>query len=1499
MLKYFLPLSRRSGWLLTLLLLGVSAIFSLAGPSLLQHVGTKHALLAYADQTGADALYLFPCDPGEFWQTMITLTNLENRKVEVDPFCYHRNGDFLGNSPFIESLKAEGTQTIKAEEIGVPSCQTFTLEADGKMVGALLLTSLNGEKSEAIPAMHKSAKQLDFPPLLEGDTEDKTITLLNPGFSSANLEVIALDPDGGQLEQTFLPPLSSRESRTFAVKDLFSPESLYQLSTVRVISDNSIVGLQLVDSTPGDLVGLPALTSTSYKWSFPILTMGGDVELWTTVGLFNPGEVSAFVSIEAFDAEDASLGIIETTTFFPGAIYDLHTANMEGIIPQEAAVLKVTADEPIIGYTVIGAVEDMGVTAALGIPAEDQIVAGFEIIGSADGSVLKAYPMIGTKHGASKSTVESLGEDEIRAKIEIKSLSSVQILQGSKTGEKSTTQIKGLTEQAQEEGVSIGQIFIGNSPPIANSSAVLYFSQDIENEQGFRWISSDSILYDIDTEFISATMWVLVGDPPARLVFRGSGDGATIYGNVLFEPYNRAVVDVVKDSKRVRYLLTAIKIEIITGPDFDIPDEPIRLAPADLLNDVFHNDTDPDEPIITLQDEPYTPPFIVEVNDVIVKNTNQRWISNNVTSVTLQIFGSGFTDGADVEFGHPDISVNSINVISPSEIEVAIDVATGATLEATWVKVINPDGIEAFSDSPSGVALGLDFGTEESVLQPGFARFSPAGFDPLLGYGYTDISGVAAFVRVDADSLLRDGHASEIVDGHIRVTLDNGRYQGTLYFGDNDQDVDVGPFSVHAEGNVVAEDLTIPAGTFSDLSFDFVIQDGELNLDFVRSDGSMWAVNGLVIRRIDGTGIALVTPSGVAVNEYEEIEFEVIPDDLPLSPDGQISLVIPESWTAPQVSNPTAEGYVTATGMDGASVSTVAIEGRTILVNTNVFEPGQRINVLYGDKSGSGPGSRASEEGAFKFPIQTRGSNGVLKSIRRIPEISVVDSSEAPDEPTPFEPLPQEPIVEQTPPPDFRTEEPVVFEASKFKVRIKGNFTSPEEAIVEMLEGESVVDSKMIHLMPQGGDLVSEETLLLYHGDVESEAAQYFESQGLTLIDGEPDIVRVKFRTVEDPKGLPQTLQFFADSAFSDEIRDYRRNKKEKRLWSPKRMLVNNSSIYIQLKNRKFNKNKNQKETVNINLSVTNGDGNDGNTVISLVETGNNTGVFQSPGIRLGNKTNGNEIHVTQEAHLKAELVENPKYFSTVVIDEREFAAEWGNNYAAARTAGYSANYIDLKRPDDFCMELRNQLVGNKGKYFENFMNGDKASDREHWRNNPNGPEFVERADVVAFSGHGPGGSLVFPRATGTGTPIQQFRINAKDMSFGEFDLDYVFTYTCNFNKTEDKVLANILKGGCHLIAGYETLAFIKPAGKTFGQLLLSDMTIAEAWHEQEKRWKSSNHATVRGQPYVAITSVVGLKSALNDKLPKEGNKGVISSADFEGPTNNNIFMRSRKNHKR
>jgi hypothetical protein len=112
-----------------------------------------------------------------------------------------------------------------------------------------------------------------------------------------------------------------------------------------------------------------------------------------------------------------------------------------------------------------------------------------------------------------------------------------------------------ITTPAQPNNTREGRVFLGISPSIAHSTARLSLEADVVRDHVFRWGSSDPIVGDIDTDVVSAIQWVLTGAGPNRLVFVWTGNGATIFGDVLFEPYNRAVVDVVKGAKRVRYTL--------------------------------------------------------------------------------------------------------------------------------------------------------------------------------------------------------------------------------------------------------------------------------------------------------------------------------------------------------------------------------------------------------------------------------------------------------------------------------------------------------------------------------------------------------------------------------------------------------------------------------------------------------------------------------------------------------------------------------------------------------------------------------------------------------------------------------------------------------------------------------------------------------------------------------------------------------------------------------
>jgi hypothetical protein len=375
-----------------------------------QQERAAHAGVAHAGQEAAQSWYFLPYPArGQGWQTIVMLTNLGSRELRVNFAAYDEDGEFLGASTI--RLAAQATRTLETGEV-LPESGTLKVEAKEHLwVGAIFRTR-DGTKAEVLPALDDPSRQLDFPALLPGDLSGKTITLLNPDAASASLELIALDQNGAELSRTLLPSLPPMASHTFAVQDLFSGDILQQLSTVRVISDRGIVGLQLVDPPDGDLVGLPALTITSREWSFPIATQSEGGELWTAVGLFNPGEVATSVTIEAFDAAHHSLGLIDSLTLLPGAVHFVLTANQHGRIPEEAAFLKVTADQAISGYQVVGVVNGKGLSAALGILGEDPTVAGLEMKASTNGSVLSVYPRVRMGDGSIKSIAGSLGSGE-------------------------------------------------------------------------------------------------------------------------------------------------------------------------------------------------------------------------------------------------------------------------------------------------------------------------------------------------------------------------------------------------------------------------------------------------------------------------------------------------------------------------------------------------------------------------------------------------------------------------------------------------------------------------------------------------------------------------------------------------------------------------------------------------------------------------------------------------------------------------------------------------------------------------------------------------------------------------------------------------------------------------------------------------------------------------------------------------------------------------------
>jgi outer membrane protein assembly factor BamB len=543
---------------LVLLVLGWLALIGLPSQAPLSLEDRRYEPLAYAAHPAARSFLSLALDAP--WQTMITLTNLESRQVPVSLAAYGPHGEFLGPLSAVRRLKADETKTFAADKDVPPGSHTLVLATSDRLVASMLVTAADGTQAEVMPALRGAAHQLDFPPIFEGDQDNKTLTLVNVDAAPAVLEAIALDREGQALERTSLELLTPMARHTVAVPDLFTAPTLEQLTTVRVVADRGLVGLQLVHSLNGDLVSLPALTTTSQEWVFPIMTMGGEVTLWTVVRLFNPGDEQSTVAVEAFDAQHVSLGRIAIAPLLPGAISALSTANSGGVLPPHTALLLVTASAPISGYAVIGSLTGTGVTATLGLDTHNTPIAGLDLIGAQDGNVLTASPVV-RAHEKTASAIEAGRETGVwretwLAQPDRATTPRRAAREAPQFTQTLLSQETGLASITQDDATDPGPIFIGTSPPVADSRGLLFLKHDMVHEQVFRWASLDAILGDIETGFLPATTWVLTGSPPSRLVFAGSGAGVSVSGNVLFAPSNRAVVDVVKGAQRRRYMLT-------------------------------------------------------------------------------------------------------------------------------------------------------------------------------------------------------------------------------------------------------------------------------------------------------------------------------------------------------------------------------------------------------------------------------------------------------------------------------------------------------------------------------------------------------------------------------------------------------------------------------------------------------------------------------------------------------------------------------------------------------------------------------------------------------------------------------------------------------------------------------------------------------------------------------------------------------------------------------
>lgn len=187
-----------------------------------------------------------------------------------------------------------------------------------------------------------------------------------------------------------------------------------------------------------------------------------------------------------------------------------------------------------------------------------------------------------------------------------------------------------------------------------------------------------------------------------------------------------------------------------------------------------------------------------------------------------------------------------------------------------------------------------------------------------------------------------------------------------------------------------------------------------------------------------------------------------------------------------------------------------------------------------------------------------------------------------------------------------------------------------------------------------------------------------------------------------------------------------------------------------------------------------------------------------------------------------------------------EYTEGPGSNFSDLNTAGIVAEnfveyIIDAPRADGYYSEDDADIYGNNSAWSDDFATDD----------------YAEKADVAFFVGHGFGGSFVFT------TDHDEYVLPSSEMSLGDGDLEFLFTFTCNFtNPTTAHPNDSDFPGsepfdpnmmnGLHIVCGYKTnMTITADAG-----LLLADYLTGFSTYKQRtvrEAWRMYGEATQQG----------------------------------------------------
>src|SRR5262245_29017864 len=145
-----------------------------------------------------------------------------------------------------------------------------------------------------------------------------------------------------------------------------------------------------------------------------------------------------------------------------------------------------------------------------------------------------------------------------------------------------------------------------------------------------------------------------------------------------------------------------------------------------------------------------------------------------------------------------------------------------------------------------------------------------------------------------------------------------------------------------------------------------------------------------------GSGTAIITPSS-NVAAGSSGTWSIVYTAAETHTDGTVRVTIPNGWTAPQDGSSSSPGFVSVTTNEPTGSPSLSVAGQVITVAVDVLNPGNTLNIVYGDDSGSpsGRAAAATTVGSYSFLTASDPSGGSVSPLSSSPALNVIATTPA------------------------------------------------------------------------------------------------------------------------------------------------------------------------------------------------------------------------------------------------------------------------------------------------------------------------------------------------------------------------------------------------------------------------------------------------------------------------------------------------------------------------